>query len=278
MSARNVLVVVSIGLLTALRVASAQDNAETARLAQLEAQLISAWWGKVQGEAEPRIMRIIRIVPRAEGNYVLDISYGILGGGQAPLKGSLTRQGSSALPGASEWLGAKNYKLEFTTGAGTVVSAESAEPGVFTGTFVTRSGNVKPIRLDRVSEDEIRTRASDASAVRRAAAEKWLTKAEVKIEYEGPYKATFTVDTKARMVNFGGSDDFCARGAIPAVAAVDDRGMLVFTFNPKRPGCPELQYSFDPLSKAGSIRQRPGDASPETPWAGPSRSKITLAE
>lgn len=278
MTAQNILVGVFVGLLASVGLAWAQDNDEAARLAQVESQMLSSWWIKVDGEAGQRIMRVTRIGQRGDGNFALDLNYGILGGGQGALKGALIRQGTTPAPKPGEWLGAKTYKLEFTTGAGTAISADSAEPAVFVGTFTTKSGNVKPIRLERVSEEEIQARVNSANAGRRAAAEKWLTKDEVKIYYEGPYKSTFTVDMKAKTVTFDGSDDFCARGAVPATAQVGDKDMLVFTFNPKRPGCPELQYSFDPLSKAGSIRQRPGDSTPDTPWSGPSRSKVTLVE
>lgn len=278
MSTRRVLVAVFVGLFITLRAAWAQESDDAARLAQVEAQLLSSWWVKVEGEAGQRIMRITRIGLRGDGNFGLDLNYGILGGGQGPLKGTLVRLGPAPALKPNEWVGAKTYKLEFTTGAGTVISTESAESGVFAGTFTTRSGSAKPIRLERVSDEEIQARTNTANAGKRAAAEKWLAKDEIKISYEGSYKSTFTVDMKAKTVTFYGSDDFCARGAVPASARVDDRDMLVFTFNPKRPGCPELQYSFDPLSKSGSIRQRPGDAAPETPWGGPSGSKIALVE
>jgi hypothetical protein len=114
---------------------------------------------------------------------------------------------------------------------------------------------------------------------KKAAAQRWLARDEVKIYYDGRYKSTFTVDMKTKTIMFYGSrDTFCTRQPVPAAARVDDQGLLVFTFQNKLPGCLQLQYSFDPISKAGFIQERPGNATPETPWSGPSQSKITLVD
>lgn len=280
MTAQNVLVGVFAGLLASVGLAWAQDNDEAARLAQVESQMLSSWWIKVDGEAGQRIMRVTRIGQRGDGNFALDLNYGILGGGQGALKGALIRQGTTPAPKPGEWLGAKTYKLEFTTGAGTVISADSGDPGVFVGTFATKSGSAKPIRLERVSEEEIQARVNNANAGRRDAAQKWLAKDEIKIDYKGSYTSTFTVDMKAKTVMFfgGANDDICTRAPVPAEVRVDGQDMLVFTFDSKLPGCAQLQYTFDPLSRAGSIRQRPPGSPPDVPWSSPSRTMVWLVQ
>jgi hypothetical protein len=266
-----------LGLLLPVAAALAQGGDDKAQLAQLEAQLLSSWWGTVEGERDPRIMRITRIGPRADGHFGLDINYGIAGVGQGPLKAALYRQSPPSAVGPQEWIGSKTFKIEFSTQAGTLISAESAAAGTFVGTFALRSGASKSITLERVSEDEVRARLAGANGARKAAAEKWLAKDTIKIDYDGAYKSTFTVDMKARTVVFYGNNDYCAQqGAIPATAQVDERGMLVFVFRMERAGCPDLQYSFDPISRVGSIRLRPGNAAPNTPWGAPSGSKVSL--
>jgi hypothetical protein len=247
------------GILLPTATVLAQVGEDKAQLAQLEAQLLSSWWVSVEGERGQRIMRITSIGPRADGHFGVDLNYGILGGGMGPLKGVLYRQSQPSTTNPQEWIGPKTYKLEFATGAGTVISAESTTAGVFVGTFVTRSGRSKPITLERVTEDEIHVRVNGTNAERRAAAQKWLAKDEIKIDYDGPYKSTFTVDMKAKTVMFygGENDNICTRAPVPAEVRVDGQDMLVFTFDSKLSGCAQLQYTFDPVSRAGTIRQRP---------------------
>lgn len=266
------------GFLLPAATALAQVGEDKAQLAQLEAQLLSSWWVSVEGERGQRIMRITSIGPRADGHFGVDLNYGILGGGMGPLKGVLYRQSQPSTTNPQEWIGPKTYKLEFATGAGTVISAESTTAGVFVGTFAPRAGRSKPITLERVTEEEIQRRVAGANSARRPAADKWLTKDVIKIDYDGAYKSTFTVDMKAKTVTFHGADDFCTRSPVPAEFRVDGQDMLVFTFDSKLPGCAQLQYTFDPVSKTGTIRQRPAGSPPDAPWSGPSGTKVSLVD
>ena len=55
------------------------DDGKT-QLAQLQAQLQSLWWITVEAERGQRIMRITGISLRGDGNFSVDLNYGILGG------------------------------------------------------------------------------------------------------------------------------------------------------------------------------------------------------
>lgn len=113
---------------------------------------------------------------------------------------------------------------------------------------------------------------------KKAAAEKWLARNEIKINYVGPYTATFSVDTKAKTVLFYNSPDrFCASGPVPTDTAINQDGFLVFTFDSKRNGCLQIQYTFDPITKAGTVRGRPTGSAPDFPW-NDSKSKVSLVE
>jgi hypothetical protein len=279
MRAPNAVVVVFLGLLATLQATWAQDSVDAARLAQAEAQLLTYWWVKVEGERGQRILRITRVGLRGDGNFGLDLNYGILGSWQGPLKGALIRLGTTPVPDPKEWIGGKTYKLEFITGAGTVITAESASAGNFVGTFAPPTGRSKPLTLERVSEEEVHKRGAGAEDARRQAAAKWLAKDEIKIDYEGAWRWTVPVDMKARTATFYyPANDYCTSAPVPAEVRVDGHGMLVFVFDPKLPGCAQVQYTFDPVLRGGFIRRRPAGSPPDAPWSGPSGAKISLMD
>lgn len=258
--------------------AMAQVDDGKAQLAQLETQLLSSWWITVEAERGQRIMRSTSIGPRGDGNFGVDISYGILGDFLGPLKATLVRQSPSLTVNPQEWIGSKTFKIEFVTGAGTLISAESAATGTFIGTFAPRSGRAKQITFERVSEEEVQKRIAGADEARRQAAMKWLAKDKIEIDYEGTWRWTVPVDMKAGTATFYyPALDYCM-GIVPADVRMDAQGMLVFVFDSKRAGCAQYQYTFDPVLKSGSIRQRPAGSPPDGPWSRPSGAKISLIE
>ena len=253
------------------------DDGKT-QLAQLQAQLQSSWWITVEAERGQRIMRITGISLRGDGNFSVDLNYGILGGFLGPTRATLFRQSPPSTVNPQEWIGSRTFKIEFITGAGTQISAESADAGTFIGTFAPRSGRTKQITLERVSGEEVQKRLAGAIEARRQAAQKWLAKEKIEIDYEGAWRWTVPVDMKARTAMFYfPANDYCM-GKVPADVRVDQQGMLVFVFDSKLAGCAQLQYTFDPVLRSGSIRQRPAGSSPEAPWSRPTGTKISLIE
>ncbi len=113
---------------------------------------------------------------------------------------------------------------------------------------------------------------------RKAAADKWLKRDEIKIQYTGPnYSSVFVVSTKDKSVVFYNSPDrWCAGRPVPAEWLVDDSGTLVFTFTPEKNDCMVLRYAFDPIARSGAISYRakaPADAA----WTS-STSRILLLD
>ena len=113
---------------------------------------------------------------------------------------------------------------------------------------------------------------------RKAAAEKWLTRDEIRIQYSGPnYSSVFVVSTRERTVTFYNSPDrWCAGRPVPTEWVVDESGTLTFTFTPEKSDCMVLRYTFDPIAKSGAISYRaksPADA----PWTS-SNSRVLLLE
>ncbi len=216
-------------LALATTAALAQVDDSKAQIEQLEAQLESSWWITVEAERGQRIMRVTSIGSRGDGNFAVDLNYGILGGFLGPLKATLFRQSPPLTVNPQEWIGSKTFRIEFITGAGTQISAESAAPGTFVGTFTPRSGRTKQITFEQTA-----------------------------------------------MFYFP-ANDYCM-GTVPADVRVDGQGMLVFVFDSMRAGCAQFQYTFDPVLRSGSIRQRPAGSPPETPWSRPSGAKISLIE
>jgi hypothetical protein len=265
-------------LALATTAALAQVDDSKAQIEQLEAQLESSWWITVEAERGQRIMRVTSIGSRGDGNFAVDLNYGILGGFLGPLKATLFRQSPPLTVNPQEWIGSKTFRIEFITGAGTQISAESAAPGTFVGTFTPRSGRTKQITFERVSEEEVQTRLAGTTEARRQAAQKWLAKDKIEIDYEGAWRWTVPVDMKTKTAMFYfPANDYCM-GTVPADVRVDGQGMLVFVFDSMRAGCAQFQYTFDPVLRSGSIRQRPAGSPPETPWSRPSGAKISLIE
>ena len=114
---------------------------------------------------------------------------------------------------------------------------------------------------------------------KKAAAQRWLAQEEIKINYAGSsYSSVFTVDMKAMTVRFYGSPDrFCSARPVPASVTVAEDGTVDFVFDRKLPGCEELKYAFDPISREGVLSVRPGGSAPDAPWTR-SASKISLKE
>jgi hypothetical protein len=88
----------------------------------------------------------------------------------------------------------------------------------------------------------------------------------------------FTLDLKAKEITFFGSPErFCAGRPVPTTLEVTEDGMLVFLFDPKKNSCAQIRYTFDPITKAGSIAYRDATPDPAAPWTH-TKSKITLVD
>jgi hypothetical protein len=125
-------------------------HAETsgAELAQLQGQLISPWLVTVDGESRQRAMTIKSITPKAEGVFALDMVYGLVGGGQGPLKGELVQQG-------------ERRKITFVTQANSKIAAEQSTTETFEGTFTNPKGGVQALKMTKISEEDLRLKAEE---------------------------------------------------------------------------------------------------------------------
>lgn len=113
----------------------------------------------------------------------------------------------------------------------------------------------------------------------KAAAQIWLAKDEIKINYAGSaYSSIFTVDMKAKTVRFYGSPDrYCANQPVPTTVTVEEDGTLSFVFDSKKAGCEEIKYAFNPISREGVLSHRPSGSAGDAPWSR-STSKISLKD
>lgn len=103
------------------------------------------WIVEVEGEIRTRTLEVRGAEPAGEGAWVLDSAYGWTDGGQSPISAELTVKPDG-------------YRLFLTTQANSVISAESRGKSPFRGIFSWKSGKTRQVTLERVSEDQLRSR------------------------------------------------------------------------------------------------------------------------
>ncbi|MBK7014404.1 MAG: hypothetical protein IPH39_02240 [Sulfuritalea sp.] len=122
-----------------------------ASLAQLKAELVSAWVVTVDGEARKRLLRISGIEQGDNERFPLTATYGWIDGSKPSVRAEIVQSG-------------KDRALNLTTGSSSKIVATQNAEGVFVGTFAPTSGPVKPIRLVRISDDELPKILAEAQA------------------------------------------------------------------------------------------------------------------
>ena len=134
--------------------AGAVAAAETA-LERIQREIIGSWIVDVTGETRTRTLKLRGAEGGSDGVWNLDATYGMTDGGQSAVKAQLR-------------LVSDSYRLEFTTQPGTLVIAEGTSNGTLTGTFTPKGGNARPVKLARISDDELKQRVEGLKASRAA--------------------------------------------------------------------------------------------------------------
>jgi YHS domain-containing protein len=114
---------------------------------------VGPWLVDVDGETRTRTLNIRGAEKRPDGVWVLDSTYGWTDGRQTAVTTELIVKPNG-------------YRLQLTTQANSVISAEYSGPALFSGTFTWSSGKVRTVRLERMSGEEISKRAAAQAASR----------------------------------------------------------------------------------------------------------------
>ena len=132
------------------------SSAQQKTLTQLQTEVISSWIVTPEGEKRTRTLKISGASQKPDDTLLLDAVYGWTDGNQTPISASIVQSG-------------QEVKLLFTTQPGSKVTATQTSNGVFEGTFVTTNGAAKPVKIQKVSEEELQTKIAAAKATRTVA-------------------------------------------------------------------------------------------------------------
>ncbi len=120
---------------------------------QLQTELVSPWLVTVVGEARTRTLRITGAAPKPDGTLLLEATYGWTDGGQIAVSASASQSGQQST-------------LRFSTPADSRIAATQTTNGIFEGTFTDKKGGTKPIRIQKVSEEELQLKIATAKSAR----------------------------------------------------------------------------------------------------------------
>jgi hypothetical protein len=112
-------------------------------LSQLQADMASAWLVTVEGDEKTRTLRIVGLEQKAVGRYALDAVYGMTSGNQTAVKAEIVQTID------------EDRRLLITTQADSRIAASQKADGVFSGTFTSVSGQVKGVRIERISDADL---------------------------------------------------------------------------------------------------------------------------
>lgn len=133
--------VILIFIMSLVTVSEAADiNIHTA-----ENDLLGSWIVDIEGESRTRTLNIHGLDKGQTGVSALDATYGMTDQGQGSVKADVT-------------IKRDGYTLRLTTQPGSLIVAEFSSDGLFTGIFTSPKGKVSPIRLKKMSADEVSKR------------------------------------------------------------------------------------------------------------------------
>jgi PQQ-dependent catabolism-associated CXXCW motif protein len=118
-----------------------------------QSALLAPWVVSIDGETRLRTLRFTRMSENAKDVFSLEGKYGIIEGDQQAATAQMTQSG-------------KERALKVTTPGQSVIIATQTADGVFSGIMKFRSGNEKPVRLERVSEQQLQAKVLAAIAAR----------------------------------------------------------------------------------------------------------------
>lgn len=140
---------------TIMFITPGMSSAQQKTLAQLQTEMVSSWLVTVEGEDRTRTLKISGAAQKSEDTLLLDAVYGWTDGNQTPISASLMQSG-------------QEVKLFYTTQPGARVAATQTSSGTFEGTFTLTNGTAKPVKVQKVSEEELQARIATAKAARAA--------------------------------------------------------------------------------------------------------------
>jgi hypothetical protein len=118
---------------------------------QLQTELISPWLVTVDGEARTLTLRITGAAQKPDGTLVLETVFGWTDGNQTAISATARQVGQQST-------------LQFVTQPGSRVVATQGANGTFEGTFTLMNGITRPVKIQKVSEDELLRKVSAAKA------------------------------------------------------------------------------------------------------------------
>lgn len=123
---------------------------------QLQTELVSSWLVTVEGENRTRTLKITGAAQKPDGALLLEAVYGWTDGNQTPISASATQTGQEA-------------KLQFATQSGSQITAVRTSGSSFEGTFTDKAGLVKPVKVQKLSDEELQSKIATAKVARAAA-------------------------------------------------------------------------------------------------------------
>ena len=122
---------------------------------QLRTELVSPWLVTVEGEARTRSFKILELGEKSEGTFMVGATYGWIDAEQSPVRAEIAHSGTER-------------RLRITTPTGAVIVATQSADGSFNGTFTSKNGTAKAVKLDKLSEQDMQTKVGAALAAREA--------------------------------------------------------------------------------------------------------------
>lgn len=129
--------------------------AQVKSVEQLQINLVSAWLVFVKDEGRTRTLRIMGIspTPRSDGTHLLYADYGFTDERQTPIPAFISQ--------------AENrLTLNFTTQSNSEIVVTNTSDNLFEGTFTDRKGEGKPVKIRKLTDSELQSKAASAKALR----------------------------------------------------------------------------------------------------------------
>ena len=107
--------------------------------AQSSATVVGTWLVTVEGESRQRVLRVTGSIPGADGDSILEASYGFVDGKASQVSPRLNQKGAERI-------------LTFVTGADSQVATAQKSDGMFAGTITYKNGQTKKVSIERATE------------------------------------------------------------------------------------------------------------------------------
>jgi hypothetical protein len=123
---------------------------ETSAVEKLSKDLVGSWLVSVAHEERTRLLKISEVLQGSGDVYQLSALYGWSDGKQTPIKVEATQTASGP-------------KLTLVTQADTVIVVSKDSNTTYIGTFTLKNGNVKEVRISKLSDTDLQKLESGAN-------------------------------------------------------------------------------------------------------------------